>query len=570
MISHCQSHSHGLAIIQPDKPVYKLLLLFSLVAAAAIQIYVIGDPDIVLGVVGEWQWSRHEFAEPLWIAVGQFLPALFGMVFLYYVAAVGSSRLFQHNARCVGDFERQRTGPPTQVTFIFLCGLIVASWCWMKTCERSAPAFHRNLKSMWVLYDPSSSGYFYEAAFKIDSTSEFLATYHDRMLEGDVLHVGTHPPGLFLLNQFALDVMDAFPGLARPLSWIMIRGDIEIFREIEADAGLARRLTDNELSALFLTSELTTLAAALTVIPLFYTIRCAFNAVIAWRTACLWATFPCLVVFLPKSDVLFTFTSMSAVCLGIHAYSPTASLGRRFVQAIGSGLVLWLGLMLSLAHLPVVALLGSVCLIRIVRQAMRKNGARSTIPASIASLLMMQITILATIVCATYGFSELTHCNMLDVWQQNLTNHAGFYDQSPRTYSQWLMINPVELGFSIGLPAALICVVGLFMAIFTCRNGSSAPHETLGVDLSFAVVLTIGALWISGRNSGEAARLWCFLTPWLLVLAAHVFRSERNSDGLANSATIWKTLLFVQIIVCALTSARVSGFAFSPTLIPVS
>jgi len=550
--------------------VYKISLLIGLLAVAAIQVYVIGNPDITLGVVGEWQWPRHELPQPLWIAISQFLPALFGMVFLYYVARIGSNRLFQQNARCVGDFERQRIGPPTQVTIIFLGGLILASWCWMKTCERSAPALYSNLKSMWVLYDPSSSGYFYEAAFKIESTSDFLETYHDRMLEGDVLHVGTHPPGLFLLNRLALDAMDAFPAMAKPLSWIMIRGDIEVFRTIETEAGLARRLTDNELSALFLMSELTTLAAALTIVPLYYTIRCVFNAVIAWRTACLWATFPCLVIFLPKSDVLFTFTSMSAVCLGVHAYAPAAYIGSRFLQAIASGAVLWFGLMLSLAHLPVVALLGTLCLIRMIRIAMRKNVARSSIPAAIGSLLLMQITILGTVAGAAYGFSEMTQCNMLDVWQQNLTNHAGFYEQSTRTYSQWLSVNPIELGFSIGLPVTFICIIGFFTALSTRGNDSSGPNESLGVDLSFAVVLTIGALWLSGRNSGEAARLWCFLTPWLLTLAAHAIRSEKTSDGLSDSATIWKTLLFVQIVVCALTAGRVSGFSFSPTLLPVS
>lgn len=541
----------------------------TLVAAAAVQIYVICDPDIVLGIAGEWQWSRHEFAEPLLAAISQFLPALVGMVVLYYVAAFGSSRLFQHNSRCVGDFEQQRLGPPAWVTAVFLTGLILASWLWIKTCERSSPALHRNLKSLWVLYDPASSGYFFEAAFRIDSTSEFLETYHDRMLEGDVLHVGTHPPGLFLLNQLALDTMEAVPGLIRPLSWLMIREDIDVFRGIEADAGLARRLTDNELSALFLTSELTTLGAALTIIPLYYTIRCVFNAVVAWRAASLWATFPCLVIFLPKSDVLFTFTSMSAVCLGVLAYAPTTPPGRRLLQAIGAGLFLWSGLMMSLAHLPVLASLGALCLIRIVRITLRKNGARSSIPAAIGSVVLVQVTILTTVAGTAYGFSELTQCNMLDVWQQNLTNHAGFYDQSTRTYSQWLILNPIELGFSIGLPVAVVCVVGFFTALATRRTNASGPNESLGIDLSYALVGTVAALWLSGRNSGEAARLWCFLTPWLLVLAAHIFRSEKRSDGLVNSAKIWKTLLFMQIIVCALTAARVSGFTFSATLPPV-
>ena len=173
------------------------------------------------------------------------------------------------------------------------------------------------------------------------------------------------------------------------------------------------------------------------------------------------------------------------------------------------------------------------------------------------------LIILGTIVAATVGFSAATNCNMLSVWQTNLTNHGAFYDEHVRTVWKWLIVNPIELGMAVGLPVALCALVSLWFACSAQTENSRRECGTLGIDVSASVVVTIGALWLSGRNSGEAARLWCFLTPWLLVLTGHLLCAESESREETDSpAVIWYTLLMVQMIVCVSMSGRVSGFSF--------
>ena len=541
------------------------LLIAGLIVAAAIQVVLIVSPAVPLGIRGEWEWQRHVFPPALMAVVLQFVPALPGSTVLLCVAIFGNGQLIRHHRRRVDHKSGQQQGTSRVATWLLLCLLAVGSWIWLKTAERCAPVPHRNLKSLWVLYDPSSSGYFHEAAFRIDSTPAFLASYTER-IQGEVLHIGTHPPGLFLLSRWAIQLCQQVPFVAeRSQDW-MFRSDVESFRLLEASSSFSRRqrpLQDSELAALGLVAEMTTLAAALTVLPLFSLLHRCFGAMIAWRVTCLWATLPCLVVFLPKSDVLFSLTSMSAVSLGVAALASPRSIVCRLLPALGCGFVLWCGLMMSLAHLPVLALLGGLCGIRMLRYRSYYAGVSLSSTPAMAKDSLVFLIILGTIAAATAGFSAVTNCNMLSVWQTNLTNHGAFYDEHIRSVWKWLIVNPIELGMAVGLPVALCALVGLWLAYSAQTENSRRECGTLGIDFSASVVVTIGALWLSGRNSGEAARLWCFLTPWLLVLTGHLLRAESESREETDSpAVIWYTLLMVQMIVCVSMSGRVSGFSF--------
>lgn len=546
-------------------PAQPLLIVVGLIIAGTIQLAIIFTPEIPLGIPGEWQWSRHEFATPIKLAVAQFVPAVLGAAALLIVTTIGHRRLLLHHLQKTNDIPSQRHGPHCLFTGVLLLSLVAGSLLWLKAVERCTPSLHSNLKSMWVLYDPSSSGYFHEAAFKIDSTSEFLSSYAARMEEGEVYHVGTHPPGLFLLSEWALQLCEKFPAVTNQLTAWMPRDVRDAFRSMEANVSLAQRLSDEQLAALFLLCELTTFAAAFTVIPLFYTLRHCFNALIAWRATCLWATLPCLAVFLPKSDVLFTLTSMSAVSFGTLAlYSPQNML-LRLTAAMTSGLVLWAGLMLSLAHLPVLALLGILFGFRFMRDSRRQPEIPRRPVLAMSRGLIVFFAIPATILLATVIFSSVTQCDMLAVWKMNISNHAGFYDQHTRTAWKWMFVNVLELGMMIGLPlafAGILGLIGLGLCNGRVHKAGVGVSENLSVDFALSIVLTVGLLWLSGRNSGEAARLWCFLTPWLLVFPAHLLRAETQSNGDRRPPRLWHSLLFIQLVVCVLTAGRVSGFTF--------
>ena len=92
----------------------------------------------------------------------------------------------------------------------------------------------------------------------------------------------------------------------------------------------------------------------------------------------------------------------------------------------------------------------------------------------------------------------------------NLHHHARFYDEYPRTYRLWLVVNPVELAIALGLPAVIWCVT----ALFSPRRLPLSVWSTLLV-----LVLTN----LTGRNMGEVARLWMLYMPPLLVGAGYGF-----------------------------------------------
>lgn len=536
-------------------------LITSLIVAAIIQTAIVIIPVIPLGISGEWEWSRHALLGPPLSLLSQFAPSIVGFSVLLFVARLGDARLHRHHMRCVGDQPRQRRGPARAITALLLLALVTASWIWLLTAQRCTPAPHRNLKSLWVLYDPSASGYFHEAVFEMESVGAFLSGYPERMAEGEVYHVGTHPPGLFLLSRVMVDLCRSSPGTATRLQKLLPRMDLQAFRSLETSARLNRPLSEPELTALGLLSELTSLAAALTVVPLYFLTRRCFTALIAWRTACLWPTIPCLAVFLPKSDVLFTLTSMSALALVVLAMASAERMRWRFIMAATGGFILWCGLMMSLAHLPVLVLLTVVCGIRLYHLRPADHADADTSKRQMKECVQVLAMTVGTILAATVLFSLAARCNMFSVWRMNLNNHAAFYDQHTRTAWKWLLVNPLELGMALGLPLAVATVFGFRRSVQRLRQTSGPNSGTLATDVILAVAVTIGLLWLSCRNSGEAARLWCFMTPWLTLPAAFILRAEVRSDRVKNNALAWHTLLILQMLVSMITTGRVNGFS---------
>ena len=79
--------------------------------------------------------------------------------------------------------------------------------------------------------------------------------------------------------------------------------------------------------------------------------------------------------------------------------------------------------------------------------------------------------------------------------------------------------------------------------------------------IAWSTAFVWGTLWLTGKNSGEAARLWIVFLPWLVWLAGPMVAQ------MATPAR-WKWLrpvlvvLAIQLAVCALTVSRVNGFGF--------
>ena len=356
-----------------------------------------------LGVQGEWVWPRQALPLSIFETLDRLVwPMLCG-------AAI---------VTCFAESMRRIETAGTVLRGLLLLGLTGLSFLWLNAVRQAAPSPQRELRPTWILYDKYASGYFYNATFNVSSTKQMLIDYEARMAEGDVLHEGTHPPGLLLFNRSLLKLMEEFPAVVELSESLQNAESVRMFREVETAGQLARPLSKSELAALHLSSLLSTLFVAMTVITVFGLARRLTNSRVAWRAAAFMITVPTIGVFVPRSDVLYACSGMLLAWAAVSAFL-TEKRSRRWLLSGLSGVTSCCCLLLSLAHLPVlVMLIIFVCGFAIVDLRKRMFPILET--TAIAAL-----SFFAT--CAVW--QHWTQCNLLKVWQINLANHAAFYAQ---------------------------------------------------------------------------------------------------------------------------------------------
>ena len=502
----------------------RLLILFTTVIGAGLVL----APWPPLGVSGEWVWPRHELPTDVAEALDRLIwPLICGSVIVTFCAA-GLRQIDRG-----GSMQRR----------LLLLGLTGLSFLWLNAVRQAAPSPHRELRPIWILYDKYASGYFFEATFNVTSTRQMLADYESRMAKGDVLHEGTHPPGLLLVNRGLLKLTAECPAVVRFSEAIQNNETVRMFREVEAAGQIARPLSKSEFAALHLSSLLSTLIAALTVIPVFGLTRRLTDSRIAWRAAALMITVPTLGIFVPRSDVLYACSGMMLAWAVVAAILTQRRI-KRWLLAILSGFILFGCLLLSLAHVPVLLMLAMFAAGFGLLDLKGRFGRilEATVVTAVSFLIICEV------------WQDWTNCDLFHVWRMNLTNHAGFYSQSVRTWSAWLAVNPIEFAMAVGLPMAAIAIVMLVQSMKSIRlsNPKSVTHGRL---FAIACALTWTLLWLSGKNMGEAARLWCFLTPWCAIIAAQAVDSDA-----VNTRKTWLALLIAQLTIATITVGRVSGF----------
>ena len=543
-----------------------------LIGVAGAQVF-LWFTTIPLGIPGEWIWHRI-LVEPdtAWNLLGLAAAAI---LYILFVEA-GSRRI-------------QKLSPSRFRTLElagWLTALVAVSFTWLWLVQECAPTRNRLGKSAFVLYYHGSSGYFTRARYESPDPQKFLEGYEGLMREGDVLHVGTHPPGLFLAFHGMISICQQSTLLAGFLDATQPASFREACDVIAQNAArkAGRPLLPLDRRVLWLATLLVLVSAACAVIPLFALVATTHDFTTAWRIAALWPAVPAVAVFIPKSDVVYSLVGLLIVCSWLAST-------RRQSPALGllTGLLAWCGLMMSLAFLPVLlftALIGWN-LPRQTNDSLPDDSNRSLLKGWIQGRPPWQCVVsgMAGFLIPTLLMGWCFRINLFVVWWLNYRNHAGFYAQFPRTYWRWLLENPIELAFAAGWPVAFLALSAIVCACWQKRLWNQ-PRV-------FAVVLVWGALWLTGKNSSEAARLWIVFLPWLVWLAADYFSAKDRDESRwwNRSATVaargkrGQTLsghtisnsnrlpskgsdpfyhgllvLMLQLITSALTVARVSGF----------
>lgn len=522
-----------------------------------------------LGVAGEWTWPRIPFSgETAW---GWLLAALAAAVYIA-LSAVGGRRF------AVGS-------PARRAAWISV--LAVAAFAWLIVVQSAVPGIAGLSKTPFVLYYPRSSGYFWQARYEVRDTRSFLAGYEELLAERDYLHIGTHPPGLTLLFRALLGLLNGSPRLTGAILATEPAAVREAAEAIRANAAVSgREFQAVDEASLWLAALLAHAAAAATVVPLYLLLAMLVERPLAWYAAACWPLVPAVAVFLPKSDAAYPLLSILGPYLWLSGWK-----SRSLMRCGLAGLTLLAGMLFSLAFAPVAAITGLATLLGETRwrpaerQPARWSWSLKSLAAAAAAFFLPCL-----------GLWWAYDLNLPRVWLWNAANHALFYEHHARTWWKWLLVSPVEIAVAAGGPLACLAAIGM-------ASARQTPARTLIVPL----VVVWGALWLSGKNLGEAARLWLLLMPWLTIPAAHAIdaalrrplpangrlflggivrrlcRAARRTPGSPGACTenelgpldhaltpcaasglaaAWLVLLVLQAAASILTVTRIDGFHF--------
>jgi methylthioxylose transferase len=509
-----------------------------LALVSAVSLALLWLTDLPLGVPGEWKWDRIPFDLREWTVL------LLGGISALVVGALYLG-LTLFGARRIAAAGRGETAA-------WLLALFVGGFAWLWAVQESPAQLQYTLaKAPMVLYWRGTEGYFDQARYVMTDVPSYLRTYEERMAEGDVLHLGTHPPGLMLFHRACINLCTASPTLrdlllrTQPASF---RDSLDVIEQTES--GSVRAITSADRAALWLVALNSQAAAAATVVPLYLLVRRNHPRPASWCTAALWPLVPALAVFLPKSDALVPFFGALFLWAWLEGFAR-----KSYGLCLLAGFVFFLSMFLSLAILPVAAAAGLLTLWESVACSAEERVPipfRTTATCLVAALAGWGLPVIAVRV--------LGHLNLLAVWQWNYRNHAAFYSKYARTYWKWLLVNPLELTFAVGAPLMLAAAIGLWSSLRGgWRQRSMGPYWCL----TASGIL----LWFSGKNLGEAARLWLVLMPWPVWLTAGFFdvasTNRVTTNGPSQITRAALVLFAAQIAVSLGTVTRVTGFDFA-------
>lgn len=458
-----------------------------------------------LGIPGEWEWMRISVGPSvLWLLVSAVAVAAYGGY-----AALGFRALGVPSRR-----GWRETG--------WVVGLTASAALLQILIAMGAPDGYDLMRWGFVHCTRGATGY-YDIA-KEEAAADpwtFLADYPTWIRSQDALHIGTHPPGLIATHAVLLNLMSRHPAAADLLLATAPSTVAQGFRQVELVKQRSFPRTDR--AEMYLVSLLTLLAAAGSVAPLYLMARESLPPQLAWVSAAFWPLAPALNMFQPGADAAYPFFSAGA--LAAAAWSVRVNGAPGFLGWLGiilgivSGVVMAFGMMFTLAFLPVGLIVALVVLSR-----------RSTLwRRRLATIAWIGAGFLVVV-----GLGWLiTRADPLVVWRWNLHHHARFYDEYPRSYLSWVIVNPIELAVAAGIPTAVWCL-----------TGAVADHRYVP-RAAWCALVVVSLANLTGRNMGEVARLWMLFLPPLLT-AAGVGLTRLGGGSRTVFATI--VLLGIQVL----------------------
>ena len=505
-------------------------IVFLSVVAGCGQLWLIAS-DSPLGVPDEWTWPRFEFD---WATVNIFALASAGLASLFLIL--------------YGMLGTRKQTTSSRIDKLWLCGLLILGLGWVNAVSAIMPPEGGLSRSAFVLFYPRTTGYYWQAKYEVEDLNDFLRNYKESIQDQsdpeNYLHIGTHPPGLTAGYRLMLNLCDASPGLVNLLESTQPESVRDALKFIaNANRTGDQKLSSSDLAALWLAVILSQFIAVATIIPLYYLCRKSSPPETSKLIVVAWLLVPAVLVFLPKSDAVFPCLTCCIQLSWCNALQKDSKLWGAITAVI-----LIAAATLSLAFFTI----GLILLFQLIHSwTFHKRGLSPTLSGLIVGLLFLGV------LYVTLGV------NLPAIWLQNFRNHAVFYDHNTRTYFDWLFVNLLEAGGAVGGPLAMMALFGMAQLLRRFRNPAAF--------IPFSGLLVWGILWLSGKNMGEAARLWILLLPYAFLAICPIFERLRSSEKtltivgplqLRIPVAVLIVLCF-QLVVCIHTAITLDGFGMT-------
>ncbi len=357
-----------------------------------------------------------------------------------------------------------------------------------------APLFYRTVSV--------SSGGFFNVGAVVTDISDFLRHFVERM-PAYPIHPQRHPPGLPWLFAVSRQLFEQLPDLASSVSALL--------RAYQCQNIELMNLPDSAIASAVVQMTVPFLLG-LVVWPLYSLGRRLYDENTARRAALAWPLIPSIALWATRWDQLFALCTVGAFLLLWYGLQR-----RRWRGFFLSGVVVSLGLFFNFSNITIGVLLALFTLFWLIVQ--RQRPALRWLVIAAASWLGG----LAPIWLALYLLYQL---DPLATWRTAMDIHLGL----DRSYVTWLFFHPYDFLVFLGIPLAVFWGAHTIDVLRSLRSLRRRPASIDLLTLAFLVGFIL--LIVSGTSRGEVARVWSFLLPLPLLIAAR-HKPDRSGIFLA-------------------------------------
>lgn len=474
-----------------------------------------------LGLPGQWEWARYGPWDPPLTSWPALIPA--------GLCAMGLA------AWTFWALGRVETTRPVLLV-VSLAGVVVIGAVFQMFLELTAPT---GLQKWAALY----YGFRVAARDDFDDVDGVLRDHARMIADYEPDHCSANPVGWILVYRALLSFFDAHPEAATVV-WQTEPEEIAWALRNKIPAG-GTPLADH--------ATITTVAAAnrfmalLGPLPLAWLVGQRHGRRAAVAAAALAMVIPVATLLAPYHDTVYATWATLIWALACHA-----SNRKSWAAAGAAGCLVGLGMIFSLSFVVVGALAALFVTIRACQ------GARPT-GASVAAAVAGWAAVLAL-------FASVGHLPW-ETWSVNLAKNHEFNVWSGCSYAAWVLVNPLELAVSMGVPVSVYLLArlagefgrstqsravcqgnpvaksgGEFAGPGSLSQEVQAPRRRLDA-LLVAWVAIVTLLDLAGSNRGEICRLWYFLMPVGAALAIEGLDfANRRARAVLAALVLWQAL----------------------------